>query len=672
MKYKKVFLIILALVMVLGTLLSSCEVVKPDDGEDEEKMPYELDTKFNEGIVDYKMEQNITYNDPFDESKIGTIVTKKDTGVKSYFSEGFSSKDVTCDNSCVMRDKSAVGVVGGCLYIPYSESSSDNFGGAWTTWAPAMEIFDENIYQTQIEINGFVKSNGSGAWKGALIGLYKENSSNIADTPSDGMYIGLNAIDNTLSVFCGTKDDWKWPEGNVTVSLNNVKLGEKNKIQFLATQNRTVYVYINDVLSLTVKVDMTTDKVSVLNGNGKEVYNGNCDSDLLNGEYMSVFAHEGGIAIDKMSILVCTKGTKVVESTFTATPTEGNKLGLDITDKKDLVSICYSNWFDMINGSGDGPITGVSNVSELLQEYEFNSTYGFSKDGLGKETSNALHKFHYWAEPAQGYYRSSDRDAIKNNMTLLYKAGVDFIIIDYTYAAAPTYSPGTDVWKSMLWGPSEALLDTIMEMRSQGQGTPYVVFWINNDSLLNDMYKYFHSVEKWQDCFVYWNDKPFILKWSFKTADLENATWTIRGMYGLQAHTSFGQWSYLEIDNNNSICYDSEGNVEHMCADVATQETYMSKSTAHGRQGGKFWNGQWQNVFENHPKIVTVTWWNEWCAQLYNIDGAGYIFTDNFNQEYSRDIEPMKGGHGDQYYKWLCQYVKAYKLGKECPALYTE
>ena len=92
-------------------------------------------------------------------------------------------------------------------------------------------------------------------------------------------------------------------------------------------------------------------------------------------------------------------------------------------------------------------------------------------------------------------------------------------------------------------------------------------------------------------------------------------------------------------------------------------------STAHGRDGGRFWNRQWQTAFEVHPKIVTVTWWNEWCAQLYKVDGVGYIFTDNFDIEHSRDIEPMEGGHGDQYYKWLCEYIRAYRAGEPCPDL---
>jgi hypothetical protein len=32
----------------------------------------------------------------------------------------------------------------------------------------------------------------------------------------------------------------------------------------------------------------------------------------------------------------------------------------------------------------------------------------------------------------------------------------------------------------------------------------------------------------------------------------------------------------------------------------------------------------------------------------------------------------MEGGHGDQYYKWMVEYISAYKGGLECPVLIEE
>jgi hypothetical protein len=37
------------------------------------------------------------------------------------------------------------------------------------------------------------------------------------------------------------------------------------------------------------------------------------------------------------------------------------------------------------------------------------------------------------------------------------------------------------------------------------------------------------------------------------------------------------------------------------------------------------------------------------------------MFVDQFDQEHSRDLEPMRGGHGDDYYYQMASYVRRYK-----------
>lgn len=345
---------------------------------------------------------------------------------------------------------------------------------------------------------------------------------------------------------------------------------------------------------------------------------------------------------------------------------EKKQYGLDITDRNDVVAICYTMWFNAIHGNGDTPILCVRNVPELTEKYGWSAEYGF---GAPENPHNDEGSFHYWSEPAQGYYRSTDEAAIRRNLTLLQKAGVDFLVLDYTYISGAT-TPEGDFWNIYVQYPMVALLDTMVRMRAEGQKTPYVAIWPNTVDTFETMYERFYGVEKWKDCFVYWKGKPFILHWSYQTSETD--LFTTRAMYGLQKRVKAGQWSYLEADNGLTVAYDTDGNPEHVGVSVATQETYMSNTaTAHGRQGGRFWNAQWQTAFRVRPKIVTLTWWNEWCAQLYRV-GDKYIFTDNFNQEYSRDIEPMKGGHGDLYYRWLCEYIRAYKAGEDCPHLVEE
>jgi hypothetical protein len=74
---------------------------------------------------------------------------------------------------------------------------------------------------------------------------------------------------------------------------------------------------------------------------------------------------------------------------------------------------------------------------------------------------------------------------------------------------------------------------------------------------------------------------------------------------------------------------------------------------------------QWRRALQVNPPFVFITGWNEWDAGFYD-DWAGFhapppIFVDEFNQEFSRDIEPMRGGHGDNYYYQLAANVRRYK-----------
>ena len=357
------------------------------------------------------------------------------------------------------------------------------------------------------------------------------------------------------------------------------------------------------------------------------------------------------------------------EDGVTATPREGYELGLDITDKVDVVGICYSVWFDYILGQSGGSVENWNNITEVLE---------------GKRDWGGVPSFHYWAKPALGYYCSSNTTVIRTHMTQLYTAGVDFIILDHTNLHNG-YLDNADLKNRMIDAPMTALFDTIMEMRAEGLGTPYVVVWCgdNDGRMYRYLYDSYYNVEKWADCFVYWDEKPFLLTThtrpeSFPLKD-ENL-FTVRSMWGLGVDFAGGQWSYLNPAINNCVTYAADGTPEHIGVSTAAQKSYMGIGTASsmgpgdavGRREGKTWYIQWYYAFQVRPKIVTLTWWNEWTAQRLDIGNGRYAFTDNFNADYSRDIEPMEGGHGDQYYKWMIEYISAYKGHLECPILVEE
>ncbi|HPS03177.1 MAG TPA: hypothetical protein PLA90_16675, partial [Candidatus Sumerlaeota bacterium] len=87
---------------------------------------------------------------------------------------------------------------------------------------------------------------------------------------------------------------------------------------------------------------------------------------------------------------------------------------------------------------------------------------------------------------------------------------------------------------------------------------------------------------------------------------------------------------------------------------------------------------QWNRALEVNPAVAFVTGWNEWIAMRFVSDGRGQMlgkkiekgqtfFVDQYNQEFSRDIEPMKEGHGDNYYYQLVANIRRFKGTRPLP-----
>jgi len=76
-------------------------------------------------------------------------------------------------------------------------------------------------------------------------------------------------------------------------------------------------------------------------------------------------------------------------------------------------------------------------------------------------------------------------------------------------------------------------------------------------------------------------------------------------------------------------------------------------------QGLNF-QAQWDHAIEADVPYVLVTGWNEWIAQRQDYpDKIGFV--DCASNEFSRDIEMMKGGYFDNYYMQLIYNIQRLK-----------
>ena len=84
-------------------------------------------------------------------------------------------------------------------------------------------------------------------------------------------------------------------------------------------------------------------------------------------------------------------------------------------------------------------------------------------------------------------------------------------------------------------------------------------------------------------------------------------------------------------------------------------------------QSGRNFQEQWDYALKVDPKFIMITAWNEWVAGLTHSMKTPWVQCDGFNGEFSRDIEPMKGGFGDNFYYQAIANIRRFKGVPEIP-----
>ena len=157
-----------------------------------------------------------------------------------------------------------------------------------------------------------------------------------------------------------------------------------------------------------------------------------------------------------------------------------------------------------------------------------------------------------------------------------------------------------------------------------------------------------------------------------------------------QGPTKPDMWSWLEVYPQH-VFRNARGEKEQMSVGVAqnTVGTRVGSMSERGTRGRSFHKGatdrapnavlygynvaeQWERAIEQDPKFIFLTGWNEWFAGRFD-EFAGVrmpvMFVDEFDQEHSRDIEPMHGGHGDNYYYQMVSCIRRFKGARPLPAV---
>ena len=270
--------------------------------------------------------------------------------------------------------------------------------------------------------------------------------------------------------------------------------------------------------------------------------------------------------------------------------------------------------------------------------------------------------YRYWGEPAGGKYLSDNVAVINRQADQLAAAGVDFIEIDYS---------NHNVDAPILDNPTRALLDTYRSRIAAGKPTPRVSFFVSRDR--NDIQQ---VTDRWlhpyRDLWFTYQDRPLL---TVAPGDCDPG-WAVCGEYTHRGMWAFGQpagtWTFMQHTPQTAATY--AGRAEEVSVSAAQQTSYMSATaTAHGRRWnaaagaetgypGQNFDDQWARAVSLDPTFVMVRGWNEWAAiQTGDPSVENGRYTDEYDEEYSNDIEPQAGGHGDQYYQSMRTHIAQFK-----------
>lgn len=114
---------------------------------------------------------------------------------------------------------------------------------------------------------------------------------------------------------------------------------------------------------------------------------------------------------------------------------------------------------------------------------------------------------------------------------------------------------------------------------------------------------------------------------------------------------------------------------------VPTLVPWLGKVVEHPEAYGIYFQQRFDEAIAGDPQFLYLNDWNEWTAGKYQPAqgtfpflgrASPYYFVDQYNAEFDRCIQPMRGGYTDNYYMQMAQNIRRYKGARAIPVLRGE
>lgn len=296
---------------------------------------------------------------------------------------------------------------------------------------------------------------------------------------------------------------------------------------------------------------------------------------------------------------------------------------------------------------------------------------------------------HWWGEPLWGYYNSIDEWVLRKQMQMITMAGVDFIFFDHTNAV---------IYDDVVL----LVCKVITDMQKEGWNPPKIVSYTHSRSFqtVRGLYNLLYKPGRYPNAWYMYEGKPLIIAYTDANDDKQEAS--SRGDTGYDPgelgaeildffHFFKPNWPFDPTYPNGFTWiewkfpqpYHTESKMmnvtvaSHPMVPMSfslTRENWINwgrgwsptlrQNISEDVDKGTFFQAEWDEAIKVDPPMISVGGWNEWIAYKQLHDGE-YMLCDAASKEYSRDIEPMKGGYQDAFYLQLIRNIRRYKGSQE-------
>lgn len=479
------------------------------------------------------------------------------------------------------------------------------------------------------------------------------------------------------------------PAGDYLFLIHNMNANPAVYV-YKSTQNFKGYVY-RDGYPVTNNIQYPL--MQVIFSEEKENYFLECSEpgDIVSGDHVTPPAY----VIPEDSLIYT---HEVMPDTWVFTDGLGrvSLTNAEVGDLRDDKTLAMFYWSWHTGGSAQAPV----NLQEMSEKYP-----EAMRDWDNQLWNDLGSRPFWWNESIYGYYRGNDSWVLRKQAELLTNAGVDVIFTDNTNS-------------SMTWRDNyTALMEEWTDAMNDGLRTPKVSFMLPfydttyTNIQLQSLYMDIFRNDKFANLWFYWDGKPMVM--GRKEAVNANASaiekeiasfFTFRSGQPeyVAGKTDYANWGWLSMypqavyyadraahrddiaeqvavgvamnyDYENRMLAAMSGN--HIAGRSYTSE-YKDRYEKEGAEASKWgynFAEQFKYALEIDPKVIFVTGWNEFNVGRYEVWPEGMAsavenaFPDQYNDEFSRDIEPTKGALQDHYYYQLVNFARQYKGARPIP-----